>query len=55
MARHPPEPYVSASRQRPRLNRRALIALFVGVVGAVTVAWFVALALLTLWLVRAVF
>ena len=55
MARRPPEPFVSASRQRRRLPDRALATLFVGVAGAVTAAWFVALALLALWLIRLVF
>jgi len=32
-----------------------LTTLFVGAAGAVTVAWFVALALLTLSLIRAIF
>jgi hypothetical protein len=55
MARRPPDRFVSASRQRRRLPDRALTTLFVGVAGAVTAAWLVALALLTLWLIRAVF
>jgi hypothetical protein len=55
MARRPPDLFVSASRQRRRVPDRALATLFVGVAGAVTVAWFVALALLVLWLIRAVF
>ena len=55
MATRPPVPFVSASRQRPRVSGRALTALFIGVVSAVTAAWFVALALLALWVMRAVF
>ena len=55
MAGRPPEPFVSASRQGRHVPGRGLTALFVGVVGAVTAAWLVALALLILWLIRAVF
>ena len=55
MAGRPPEPFVSASRRRPRVTGRALTALFIAVVVAVTAAWFVSLALVALWVVRAVF
>ena len=54
MAGRPPEPFVSASRQRRRVPRGALTILFVGLAGAVTAAWFVALVLMTLWLIRAI-
>ena len=50
MAGCPPEPFVSASRRRRRLEGRPLTLLFVGVVGIVTAAWLFALVLLTLWL-----
>jgi hypothetical protein len=52
---HTPEPFVSASRERPGLSGRALTALLVGVVLAVTAAWFVALVLLAAWVVGDVF
>ena len=55
MAGRPPEPFVFSSRPRPRVSGHALAGLFVGVVAAVTAAWFVALALLALWVIRAIF
>jgi hypothetical protein len=55
MAGRPPEPFVSASRQGRHVPGRALTTLFIGVLGAVIAAWLAALALLILWLIRAVF
>ena len=52
---HPTETFVSAPRQPRGVPGWALTALFVGVAGAVTAAWFVALSLLILWLIRAIF
>jgi hypothetical protein len=54
MFRRPPESFVSESQQRSE-PARALLALIVGLGGVVTAAWFLALGLLVVWLISAIF
>ena len=56
MATHHPEPLAAAPQEQPsRGLGGVLVALFVGLVGLVTVAWTVTLVVLTLRLISAVF